>query len=129
MVREGDDLTVVTWGMLAVYAYELAETLRHQGISVEVIDLRTLAPYDFDTVLASLKKTGKVLVAHEAPLTAGLGGEIAARCAEEGFEYLDAPVRRLAGLDCPVAFSKVLEDEILPQKSDLERAIRELAEY
>ena len=126
VVKEGEDLTIVAWGMALVLAYEVAQSLQKEGISAEVIDLRTIAPYDFETIFTSMQKTGKVLICHEAPKTCGFGAEIAARCAEEGFEYLDAPVKRLAGLDCPVAFSKVLEDKILPQKSDVEQAIRAL---
>ena len=129
VIKEGDDLTIVAWGMAAVLAYEVANQLEKEGISAEVIDLRTLSPYDFETVFESLQKTGKVLVAHEAPKTCGFGAEIAARCAEAGFEFLDAPVRRLCGLDCPVSYSKVLEDATLPQKKDFERAIKELAAF
>ncbi|MCF7806220.1 MAG: MFS transporter, partial [Simkaniaceae bacterium] len=129
IVHEGDELTVVSWGMPLVFAAELAVQLEKEGMSIEVIDLRTIVPYDFDAIFNSMKKTGKVLIIHEAAKNCGFGAEIAARCAEEGFEYLDAPVKRLTGLDCPVAYSKVLEDEILPQKSGIERAIRELVEF
>jgi 2-oxoisovalerate dehydrogenase E1 component len=129
VIVEGKDLTLVTWGMMAVYGFEVANTLTQEGILVEVLDLRTLAPYDFDAILTSVKKTGKVLIAHEAPLTCGFGSEIAARLAEKAFPFLDAPIKRLAGADCPVAYSKILEDANLPQKKDLEAAIRELSDY
>ncbi len=129
VIVEGKDLTLVTWGMMAVYGFEVANMLAQEGILVEVLDLRTLAPYDFDAILTSVKKTGKVLIAHEAPLTCGFGSEIAAKLAEKAFAFLDAPIKRLAGADCPVAYSKILEDANLPQKKDLEAAIRELSDY
>lgn len=129
VVRAGTDATVVAWGMMAMMAHEVAETLGKVGLSVEVIDLRTLVPLDFNTVLESLKKTGKLLILHEAPRNCGFGAELAARAMEEGFGYLDAPVVRVAGKDCPVPYCKDLEDEILPQKKDLEQALRQLIQY
>jgi len=129
VVREGTDLTLVTWGMMTVMGFEVSQTLSQEDISVELIDLRTIVPLDFDTVLKSLKKTGKLLIAHEAARNCGFGAELAARAAEFGFQYLDAPVQRLCGKDCPVPYCKDLEDEVLPQKKDLEAAIRSLAMY
>lgn len=129
VVRLGADATVIAWGMMVGMAAEVAEGLSKEGVSIEVIDLRTLNPLDLETVLISVKKTGKCLVVHEAPRNCGFGAELAARISEEAFSYLDAPVRRLAGKDCPVPYCKDLEEEVLPQKSDLERSLRALASY
>ncbi len=129
IVRTGSDLTVVCWGMMVVMAWEVAEKLAKEGISIEVIDLRTLVPLDSPTVIESVQKTGKLLVAHEAQRNCGFGAEIAARIAEEAFEYLDAPVHRLCGFDSAVPYSKPLENEVLPQPSDLEAEIRHLVRY
>jgi 2-oxoisovalerate dehydrogenase E1 component len=129
VVRPGKDLTFVGWGMMVVQGYDVAEELEKEGISVEVIDLRTLAPLDMETVLTSVRKTGKVVVAHEAAGTCGFGAEIAARIAEEAFSYLDAPPVRVTGKNCPVPYSKILEDAVLPQKEDLARAMRHLASF
>lgn len=129
IVRIGTDLTVVAWGMSVLMAHEAAEALSKEGISIELIDLRTLVPIDFDTVLASIKKTGKLLIAHEAARNCGFGAELAARAAEQAFSYLDAPIQRVAGKDCPVPYCKDLEEEILPQKKEIEDALRKLALY
>ena len=129
IVRKGSDLTVVCWGMMVLMAAEVADKLAAEGISVEVIDLRTLVPLDSATIATSVQKTGKLLVAHEAPRNCGFGAEIAARMSEEVFEYLDAPIRRLCGFDSPVPYSKTLENEVLPQPADLESALRHLANY
>ena len=129
IVRSGTDLTIAAWGMMVGMAVEAADSLAKEGISVEVIDLRTLVPLDFATILASVQKTGKFLVVHEAPRNCGFGAELAARVAEEAFSYLDAPVRRVGGKDCPVPYCKDLEEEVLPQNADLEQAIRALASY
>ena len=129
IVRTGTDATVVAWGMMVMMAHEVAENLSKEGISVEVIDLRTLVPLDFETVLASLKKTSKLLIAHEAARNCGFGAELAARAIEEGFRYLDAPIVRVTGKDCPVPYCKDLEEEVLPQKKDLEAALRKLAAF
>jgi 2-oxoisovalerate dehydrogenase E1 component len=96
---------------------------------VAVIDLRSIIPYDWETIAAYTKKTSRVIVAHEDQLTCGFGAEIAARISEELFEYLDAPVKRVASLDCPVAYAPVLEEQILPGTSDVLRAIKALAAY
>lgn len=129
IVREGSDATIVCWGMTVLMANEVAETLAKEGISIEVIDLRTIVPLDFASVLQSVRKTGKLLIAHEAARNSGFGAELAARAAEEAFLYLDAPVMRVAGKDCPVPYCKDLEDEVLPQKKDIESALRKLAAY
>jgi 2-oxoisovalerate dehydrogenase E1 component len=125
--REGTDLTIVTYGALvqrSLVAAKQAE--QQQGINAEVIDLRTLAPYDWEAVARSVKKTNKLIVAHEDTRSHGFGAEIAARVSEELFEYLDAPVRRVAALDTFVAYAPQLEDAILPQADDVYRAITEL---
>ena len=129
VVREGSDVTVVTYGALVQRAYLAAQEAAEHGVDVEVIDLRTLQPLDFDTVARSVEKTGRVIVAHEDTLFCGYGGEVAARIADECFTSLDAPVRRVAALDCMVAYAPTLEDHILPQKDDLLRAMTELAAY
>ncbi len=129
IVREGSDVTFVGWGMMIVMASEVAETLSQEGIHVEIVDLRTIAPLDIDTVLTSVKKTGKLVVAHEAAKNSGFGAEIAARVTEQAFQYLDAPIVRVAGKDCAVPYCKALEDEVLPQRHDLEKALRDLAIY
>lgn len=129
IVRDGSDLTIVCWGMMVVMAWEIAEKLAYEGISIEVVDLRTIVPLDSATIYQSVRKTGKLLIVHEAPQNCGFGAEIAARVAEEAFEYLDAPIYRLCGFDSPVPYSKPLENEVLPQPSDLEAAIRRLVRY
>lgn len=129
IAREGTDVTVAAWGMGVLLAMEAADLLSKEGISVEVIDLRTLNPLDFEAIFASIKKTGKFLVIHEAARNCGFGAELAARVAEEAFLFLDAPVRRVAGKDCPVPYCKDLEEEVLPKVKDLEEALRSLASY
>ncbi len=129
-VREGTDLSIITFGALvqrSLVAAKQAE--QQQGISVEIIDLRTLAPYDWEAITATVKKTGKVIVAHEDTLSFGYGAEIAARIGDELFEYLDAPVRRVAALDTFVAYAPQLEDAILPQVNDVAQAIAKLYKY
>jgi len=115
VVRQGDDVTVVTYGVGVAWALEAAARLGDEGFSVEVVDLRTLLPWDREAVVASVRKTAKVLVLHEAPLTGGFGGEIAATLAKECFADLDAPVERLGALDTPVPFSKALEEIFSPR--------------
>lgn len=129
IVRAGSDLTVVCWGMMVVMAWEIAEKLASEGISIEVIDLRTLVPLDTTTILQSVKKTGKLLIAHEAPKNCGFGAEVAARIAEQAFEMLDAPISRIGGFESAVPYSKPLENEVLPQPQDLESGIRRLLKY
>ena len=130
MVQAGDDLTVVTYGAVVPRALQAAQRAeREHGLSVEIIDLRTLNPYDWDAIAESVRKTSRVLVAHEDMLSWGYGAEIAARIADELFDELDAPVRRVAAKDVFVAYQPILEDAILPQVEDLYRAMVELARY
>jgi 2-oxoisovalerate dehydrogenase E1 component len=129
IVRSGSDLTVVCWGMTVFLAAQVADTLAQEGIVVEVIDLRTLVPLDVETIVRSIQKTGKLLVAQEAVRTCGFASEVAARIVEEAFQYLDAPIMRVTGKDCPIPYCKQLEDAVLPQLSDIERAVRNLAQF
>src|SRR5471032_149175 len=124
---EGDDVTLVTWGAMVYTAEEAAKQL--DDVSVEIIDLRTIMPWDKEAVLASVRKTSKVLVLHEDTRTGGFGGEIAATIAEEAFEDLDAPVRRIAAPDTPVPFSPPLEKAFIPQVDDVVAGLKELVEY
>jgi 2-oxoisovalerate dehydrogenase E1 component len=129
-VQHGDDLTVITYGAVVPRALQAAQRVeRDHGVKVELIDLRSLSPYDWDAIAASVKKTNRVLVAYEDSLSWGYGAEIAARIADELFDHLDAPVRRLAAEDTFVAYQPVLEDEILPQADDVYGALVKLAEY
>ena len=127
--REGADVTIVAWSAMVHVAMEAAEQLAGEGIDAEVLDLRTIAPLDFEAIATSVTKTSKALVLYEDTRTGGFGGEISARIAEELFETLDAPVRRVATADCPIPFSPVLEKEVLPQTDDVVTAVRELAAY
>ena len=128
--RAGEDLTVITWGMLVQRSLEAARKLEERlGASVEVIDLRTLNPLDKETILASVRKTGKVIVAHEDTLTGGFGAEIAAIIAAEAFDRLDAPVVRVAAKDAPIPYAPSLENAMLPQESDLLKAMERLLSF
>ncbi len=130
IVRPGKDLTVITYGAVVPRALQAAQKIHHeQGIDVELIDLRSLNPYDWEAIAASVRKTSKVIVAHEDMLSWGYGAEIAARIGEELFHDLDAPVRRVAAMDTFVAYHPLLEDAILPQPDDLYRAIAEIAAF
>ncbi|MCY7346418.1 MAG: dehydrogenase E1 component subunit alpha/beta [Pyrinomonadaceae bacterium] len=129
VVREGTDITIVTYGALVQRSFEAAKRLEKQGISVELIDLRTLVPYDWERIAESVKKTNRVIVAHEDPISYGYGAEIAARISDELFEYLDAPVRRVGAIDTFVAYAPQVEDFILPQIDDVEKAAAELMKY
>jgi 2-oxoisovalerate dehydrogenase E1 component len=130
IARPGKDLTIVTYGALVRRATMAAEAVaKAGGADAEVIDLRSLSPYDWSAVADSVKKTSRALVAYEDHRAFGYGAEIAARISDELFEWLDAPVRRVASLDTPVGYAPVLEDTILPQQADVERAIRDLAAY
>ena len=128
-VREGTDLTVITFGALVQRSLVAARQGEADGLSPEILDLRSLAPYDWDAIAESVKKTGKALVVHEDSRSFGYGAEIAARISEELFEHLDAPVRRVGALDTFVGYNPALEDEILPQVRDVLAAMRELAAY
>ena len=129
-VRAGSDLTVVTYGATVERSFKAANALAEEaGVEAEVIDLRTLSPFDMDTIAESVKRTNKVLVVYEDAISWGYGAEIAARIADELFEWLDAPVRRLASLDSFVAYAPQLEDAILPQIADIQQAMGEVARY
>ena len=125
--RDGDDLSVITWGAMVYTAEEAASRL--DDVSIEIVDLRTVLPWDKEAVLASVRKTSKVLVLHEDTRTGGFGAEIAATIAEEAFEDLDAPVRRITAPDSPVPFSPSLEAAFIPQVDDVLAGLRQLAEY
>jgi 2-oxoisovalerate dehydrogenase E1 component len=129
VARQGGDLTVVTYGALVERSLRAAKTVAEQGIEAEVIDLRSLNPFDWETVAASVARTGKVIVAYEDSISFGYGAEIAALIADRLFEFLDAPVRRVAALDTFVAYEPGLEDRILPQVDDLVRVLLELGAY
>jgi len=128
-VREGKDITIITYGALVQRSLVAAKQAEQEGTSVEVIDLRSLVPYDWDAIVESVKKTNRVIVAHEDSLSFGYGAEIAARIADELFLDLDAPVRRVCALDTFVAYAPQLEDAILPQSSDVAKAIAEVKAY
>jgi len=126
--KEGKDVTVVTYSRMVLFALEAAKQLESEGISVEVVDLRTLKPMDTETVSSSVRKTGRVLVVYEGYQTCGAGAEIVAKIVEKDFDYLNAPVRRLGGADVPVPMSPPLEKAATPQKEDIVRVVRELME-
>jgi 2-oxoisovalerate dehydrogenase E1 component beta subunit len=125
--RDGDDLSVITWGAMVYTAEEAASRL--DDVSIEIVDLRTVLPWDKEAVLASVRKTSKVLVLHEDTRTGGFGAEIAATIAEEAFEDLDAPVKRITAPDSPVPFSPSLEAAFIPQVDDVVAGLRQLADY
>jgi 2-oxoisovalerate dehydrogenase E1 component len=129
LVREGTTLTIVTYGSLVTRAVQAAKTLEQDGIQPEILDLRSLNPYDWDLIAASVKKTNRVLVLHEDQISWGYGAEIAARIADELFEFLDAPVRRLAGKDVFIPYHPAQEDAVLPQPADVVQAARALAAF
>ena len=128
--RLGRHVTVVSYGLVLHYCLEAAEALSTEGISVEVVDLRTLSPLDRDTILESVRKTGKVLIVHEDNITGGVGAEVAALVAEEAFEHLDGPITRLCGPDVPtMPFAPTLEDVYMPNTEKVAAALRKLAAY
>jgi 2-oxoisovalerate dehydrogenase E1 component len=130
IVRPGKDLTLVTYGALVPRAMQAAQQAqREHGIETEIIDLRTLNPYDWEAIAESVRKTNRVIVAHEDMLSWGYGAEIAARIADELFDDLDAPVRRIGAMDTFVAYQPKLEDVILPQPENILKAIRDLKAY
>jgi 2-oxoisovalerate dehydrogenase E1 component len=129
-VRDGADVTLITYGALVPRALQAAHKAhREQGIETEILDLRTLSPYDWDAIAESVRKTSRVIVAHEDMLSWGYGAEIAARIADELFHDLDAPVKRIASMDTFVAYQPILEDVILPQPEDIYRGIVELIRF
>ena len=125
-MRPGKHLTLIGYGASTWTCLEAADELAKSGVEAEVVDLRTLVPYDEETVLASVKRTGRALVVHEAPLTAGFGAEVAARLADAAFPWLDAPIRRVTYPDRPVPYAKNLEKVLLPDKGKVVTAAREL---
>ena len=127
--KQGKDITVVTYGTMLYVALEAAQQLERDGISLEVIDLRSLLPFDEDMVMTSVKKTGRLILLHEDTLTGGLGGEIAARVADQAFLYLEAPIKRVTAPDTPVPFAPPLEEFFLPKSSDVNRVARELMAF
>ncbi len=129
LVRAGADLSIITYGAMLQQALEAAERLTADGIQCDVLDLRTLKPLDVEAILTTARKTGKVLVVHAANRLVGIGAEVAALIAEQAFEWLDAPVQRLGGLDTPVPFSPPLEDAYRPNAEKIHAAARQLASY
>ena len=127
--REGDHVLVITWGALVQRSLVAAQQAEKDNISTSVLDLRTIAPYDWDAIAMHVRRTNRVVIAHEDQITCGFGAEIAARIASDLFEHLDAPVRRVGALDLPVAYCPDLEEAILPQSSDVLKAILETARY
>ena len=128
--RQGTDVTIVSYGLTLHYCLEAAEQISREGVSVEVVDLRTLTPLDTETVLESIKKTGKLLIVHEDNITGGVGAEIAALVAEQAFEYLDGPISRLCGPDIPtMPFALNLEEAYMPDTKKVVQALRKLAAY
>ena len=128
--RQGSQVTVISYGLVLHYCLEAAEVLSGEGISVEVLDLRTLTPLDRDTILDSVKKTGRALIVHEDNISGGVGAEVSALLAEGAFEYLDAPISRLCGPDVPaMPFAPTLEDVFMPSAEKVADALRKLAAY
>ncbi len=127
--REGTDVTVVTWGALVQRTLLAAQQAEQDGVSVTVIDLRTIVPFDWDAIADAVKATNRLVIAHEDQLTCGFGAELAARAASDLFEYLDAPVKRVAAMDCPVAYCPDLEEVILPGSADVLAAVLATARY
>ena len=129
MKRDGSDVTVVTWGAMVQRSLLAAQQAEKEGISVKVLDMRTIMPFDMDAIADAVKQTNRLIIAHEDQLTCGFGAELAARTASDLFEYLDAPIRRVAALDCPVAYCPDLEEVILPGSANVLEAIRDTAKY
>ncbi|MBU4511077.1 alpha-ketoacid dehydrogenase subunit beta [bacterium] len=126
ILREGKDVTIVSWGWMVQKSIIAANKLANEGIEVEVIDLRTLVPFDKETILNSLNKTKRLVIVHEAVRTSGFGAEIAATIGEEGFDFLDSPIIRVTAPDTPVPFSPYLEDIYLPNEKKIVKAIKNM---
>jgi pyruvate/2-oxoglutarate/acetoin dehydrogenase E1 component len=124
--REGSDVTLVSYSRMVLRCLEAADILKENGISAEVVDLRSLTPLDMDTVLKSVAKTNKAVVVYEGYKNAGAGAEIAARLANEGFDFLDAPIKRVGGLDSPIPFNRTLEKLVIPETSEIVRHVLKL---
>ncbi|HZH39712.1 MAG TPA: alpha-ketoacid dehydrogenase subunit beta [Gemmatimonadales bacterium] len=129
IAREGKDLSIITYGATVWKSLEAAEVLEKDGVSVEILDLRTLLPLDDEGILKTVKKTNKVLIVHEDTRTGGLAGEITARINEKAFEWLDGPIMRVTAHDVPLPYAPTLEDFVLPQTDDIVKAARWLAGY
>jgi 2-oxoisovalerate dehydrogenase E1 component len=129
MVKEGSDLSIITYGALVHRTEVAAAQLEREGINAEIIDLRSLSPYDWEAIAATVRKTHRVIVAYEDMLSWGYGAEIAARIADELFDELDAPVKRVAAMDTFCAYHPKLEDVILPQTTNITAAVKQLLEY
>lgn len=129
VVKEGNDLTVVTWGAMVHETKFASKRLEEEGYSIEIVDLRTIAPLDMETVTKSIKKTGKAIVIHEDALTGGFGGEISARIADECFEMLDGPVKRVGAADTPIPYHPILEKAVLPSKDKIYESLKNLLLY
>jgi 2-oxoisovalerate dehydrogenase E1 component beta subunit len=127
VLREGDQVTLIAYGAMIPIITDAAEQVAAQGISAEVIDLRTLMPFDIDTLLASVKKTGRAVIVHEAPRTCGFGAELASSLYERALEHLEAPIQRVCGFDTPFPYS--LEHEYLPNAERVAGAIRKTLEW
>jgi len=127
--REGTDVSIITYAATVWKSLEAATELEKEGISVEVVDLRSLAPMDDEAIVATVKKTNRVLIVHEDTRTGGVAGEITARINELAFEWLDAPILRVTAVDVPLPYSPPLEDYVLPQTADIVKAVRRLAAY
>jgi 2-oxoisovalerate dehydrogenase E1 component len=127
--RPGKDVSIITFGIMANKSVQAAEKLLKDGIEVEIVDLRSLSPVDWETIFTSVKKTGKVVVAHEDTRFCGYGGEIAAEITEKCFEYLDAPIVRVTAEETFVPYSPAMEEEVLPQAEDIMEGVKKVFEY
>ena len=129
VVKQGNDLTVITYGATVWESVFAAKKLEEEGYSIEIIDIRTIIPLDIQTIYDSVKKTNKAIVIHEDTLTQGFGAEIAARISENCFEHLDGPVRRFAAKDTHIPYAPVLENDVLPTRSSIYNSLKSLLEY
>lgn len=129
VIVEGTDASIICYGSAVHMALEVADRMQNEGISIEVVDIRTLVPFDEETVLNSVRKTNRVLITHEATLTGGFAGEISARITEKAFDSLDAPIKRVAAFDAPTPFAPTLEKAMLPNADKIEAGLRELLSY
>jgi pyruvate/2-oxoglutarate/acetoin dehydrogenase E1 component len=129
VVRAGKDLSIITYGAMVHASMEAAELVAKEGVSVEILDMRSILPFDEEAMLESVAKTNRAIVLYEAPLTGGVGAEFAARIAEKAFDWLDAPIKRVASLDTPVPYAPALEDFHRPSKAKLIAAAKELLRY
>ncbi len=126
ILREGSDVTIISWSWMVHKSLSAANSLAKEGISAEVIDLRSLVPFDRETLISSARKTKRIVIVHEAVRTSGFGAEIAATLAEEAFDYLDAPIKRVTAPDTPVPFAPSLEEAFLPNEDKIISAVKSL---